>query len=179
MKIKIIYIILISILILFTANISYAQFSLGLETGANMPIEKDDSTTSAKRYDWSYYLSPVIEIPIFSFAYTVSLFPIYPTIDVHTFDFAVRQEFGNHGLRPYFKGGAGYALFNTENKYLSGGHLFGYFGINYVIEKYKLAIGPAVKYNLIMYNADETFQTGESFAMYQYISFLVFFAYVF
>ncbi len=165
------YFLLIPFFIL--AESARAQFSLGVESGANFSISKDS------RYSDSLFISPKFELPTFSLAYSLSLFPAEPNISLHTLDLGLRTELGHYGLRPYFGGGAGYALFNTPQKYLNGVHFFGNFGLNFIIPNRSLAIGPAVRYNLFLYDADEYFATGEEVAVYQYLTLLLLGTYVF
>jgi hypothetical protein len=148
----------------FLGDFARAQFSLGAESGIHFPISKED------RYSNSFFISPKIELPIFSLAYSLSMFPAEPNIALHTLDLGLRTEMGHYGLRPYLGGGVGYALFNTPQKYLNGVHFFGNFGLNWIVPDRSLALGPAVRYNFILYDADEYFATGEEIAVFQYLT---------
>jgi hypothetical protein len=149
----------------------FAQQRLSLEQGLSVPIHKESP------YKTAYYISPKFELDdvVISYSYQpVVADSINPTgnIDLHTLDLSYRLEVGVEKIRPYFMLGGGYAFYNAPTTFLNGAHFLGVFGINYILEKYFLVLGPVIRYNAVLFDSEEKIVAGDSFRFHQFISFL-------
>ncbi len=162
---------------IFSRNI-YAQFSLGVETGGDAPITED------KYFSPSFFISPKLEIPYFTFMYGFHARPARNT-DLHTIDVGVRFDVGDSIVKPYFLFGTGYAVLSANNNFLHGNHLFGTFGINIILEKFikkvkiPLTVGVFARYNALLYDQENYFNPNTGFSTYQFLTYALNLGFIF
>ena len=83
---------------------------------------------------------------------------------LHTINGGYRIDIGNAPVKPYAIFGPGFAFYNTPDKYLLGGQLFGVFGLSIdMVSKgfYYGTAGINMKYNVILFKADNYFNRGD------------------
>ncbi|MFH1729642.1 MAG: hypothetical protein ABIA04_14625 [Pseudomonadota bacterium] len=163
---------------LFCTSFAFSQQRLSLEQGIDVAIHKNG------HYKTAYVLTPKFEfddvVASYSF-HPVVADSVNPAghISLHTIDIAYRKEVGVEQIRPYFMAGGGYAFYSAPTTFLNGGHLFGAFGINFILNKYSLVLGPVVKYNAVLFDSEEKIEDGDRFKYHQFISFLFNIGYTF